>query len=333
MILSVNVGRKIVKLKAKNKLYMSEPKNQHIIPQCYLKQFVDPNTPKGQEPYVWIFERDKKTGKKKSPKNILTETDFYTLKTKLGGKDYTIEKKLSQLESEYAIVFDKKIKSKIPINDYEHIIFCAFVAAMLQRTLKQRENIEGFLDQIINKTEKLERANGLNREKSSELRREKENAHKISVIQMIPHITEILLQMNLAFLCSDRKGSFITSDSPGYLFNSHLQWQNFYGPGLKQKYVEVTIPLSPEITAIFSWVNNLRGYVQIDTDQVHDLNRMIFGHSHKYFIANSPKIKRRWFRRYPLDPIFISRILKNRILPQLRYKLSSLKYNVRRTRS
>lgn len=312
---------------------MSEPKNQHIIPQCYLKQFVDPNTPKGYDPYVWIFERDKKIGKKKSPKNILAENDFYTLKTKFGGKDYTIEKKLAQLEGEYATVFEKKIKNKISINDYEHIIFCAFVAAMLQRTLKQKENIEGFLDQMISKTEMLEKAHGLEPKKSSELKREKENAHKINVIQMIPHITEILLQMNLAFLCSNRKGSFITSDAPCYLFNSRLQWQNFYGPGLKQKYVEVTIPLSPEITAIFSWVNNLRGYVQIDTDRVHDLNRMLFGRSHKYFIANSPKIKRRWFRRYPLDPVFILRIVKNRVLPQLKYKLSNLKYNVRRKRN
>jgi len=71
---------------------MSEPKNQHIIPKCYLKQFVDPNTPPGHEPYVWIFEREAKRGKKRAPKNILAETDFYTLKG-----DYVIEKTLLKL--------------------------------------------------------------------------------------------------------------------------------------------------------------------------------------------------------------------------------------------
>ena len=119
---------------------MNKRKNQHIIPQCYLKQFVDPNTPPGQEPYVWIFERDNKKGKKKAPKNILSETDFYTLKVKSGEKDYSIEESLSQLESEYSSVFEKKIRYKIPLNDYDHIVLCAFVAAMLQRTLKQKEN-------------------------------------------------------------------------------------------------------------------------------------------------------------------------------------------------
>lgn len=301
---------------------MSEPKNQHIIPaNAYLKQFVDPNTPKGYEPYVWIFERGKRVGKKRAPKNILSETDFYTLKTKFRGKDYTIEKSLAQLEGKYASIFERKIKNKLPLDNYEHIILCAFVAAMLQRTLKQKENIEGFLDQIIKMTEEMEKAHGVSPKKSLELKKEKENAHKISVIQMIPHITKILLKMNLAFLCNDKSVSFITSDSPCFLFNSRLQWQRFYGPGLMQKHIEIRMPLSPEISICFSWINNLRGYLQVDKDLVHEFNRMTFGHSHKSFIANSPKIKRRWFRRFPLDPIFIMRILKNRTWPQIKYSI------------
>ncbi len=299
---------------------MSEPKNQHIIPQCYLKQFVDPNTPAGQEPYVWIFERGTKKGKKKSPKNILSETDFYTLEVRDGEKDYTIEKTLAQIESEYATIFDRKIKKKIPLNNYEHLVLCVFVAAMLQRTLKQKENIERFLDQIISMTEEMEKVHGMPPKKSLELKREKENVHKISVIQMIPHIAKILIRMNLAFFCN-KHSSFITSDAPCYLFNSRLQWQRFYGPGLMQKHVEVRMPLSPEIFLCFSWINNLRGYLEIDTDLVHELNRMTFGHSHRYFIANSPKIKRYWFRRFPLDPVFIWRIIVN----EARIKIGKLK--------
>jgi hypothetical protein len=100
---------------------MSEPKNQHIIPQCYLKQFVDPNIPPGQEPYVWIFDKGSKRGKKRAPKNILAETDFYTLKIKTGVKDYTIEKTLSQIESEYSSVFEKRMKHKLSLDDHDHI--------------------------------------------------------------------------------------------------------------------------------------------------------------------------------------------------------------------
>ena len=303
---------------------MSDPKNQHIIPQCYLKQFVDPNTPIGYEPYVWIFEREARVGKKKAPKNILAETDFYTFKG-----DYTIEKTLAQIENDYAVIFEKKIKNKIPLSPYEHLVFCAFVAAMLQRTLKQKENIENFMDQVIDHAKQMEIAHGVPPKTSLEWEEPKKDAHKSSVMQMIPEITKILSKMNLAFLCANKRAAFITSDAPAFLFNSQLQFQRFYGPGLGQKHVEVKLPLSPEISAIFSWINNLRGYIELPEDMVHDSNRMVFGHAHEYFIANSPKLKRRWFRRFPLDPVFIWRILKNQYQMKLAQWRRS-KYHVRK---
>jgi len=55
---------------------MSDPKNQHIIPQCYLKQFVDLGTPTGHEPYVWIFERKAKKGKNEHQKISLQRLIF-----------------------------------------------------------------------------------------------------------------------------------------------------------------------------------------------------------------------------------------------------------------
>ncbi|MDP2705561.1 MAG: DUF4238 domain-containing protein [bacterium] len=288
---------------------MSDPKNQHIIPQCYLKQFVDPNTPAGYEPYVWIFERDTKLGKKKAPKNILAETDFYTLE----GGDYSIEKTLAQIESEYSVIFEKKIKNKLPLTPYEHAIFCAFVAAMLQRTLKQKEHIENQMDQMIGWAKQLEMVHGAKPKSSIAWEEAKKDAHKISVIEMVPEIAKILTKMNIAFLCSKNKRvSFIASDSPAYLFNSQLQFQRWFAPAFGQKHVEVRMPLSPEISVCFSWINNLRGYLVATEDMVHNDNRMVFGYSHQYFIANSHKLKRRWFRRLPLDPVFIWRFLKNK---------------------
>lgn len=306
---------------------MSEPKNQHVIPRCYLKQFVDPRTPAEHEPYVWIFERDQRRGRKKAPKNILAETDFYTLKG-----DYTIEKTLAQIESEYSAIFDRKISKKKPLSPEEHILFSAFVSAMLQRTLKQKENIEGFIDQFVEKMTQLEKAHGMPPKTSEEWKANKEHAHKLSVMAMIPEITKILSQMNVAFLCSDGRASFITSDAPAFLFNSALQFQRFFGPGLKQKHVEVHMPLAPKISVCFSWINNLRGYVEVGEDTVHESNRMVFGHSHQYFVSNSPKLKRRWFRRLPLDPVFIWRYLTHETITRYR-RLRARKHYVRKRRA
>lgn len=302
---------------------MSEPKSQHIIPHCYLKQWVDPNTPADQEPYVWVFERTSKIGKRRAPKNILTEADVYTFKWKDGGKDYALERTFAQIESDYAQVYARSISRKIPLDQKEHAILCGFVAAMLQRTMKQKEHIEGIYDQLRTIVENQEEAHGIPAKLSQQLAREKEDAHKITIIYSLPLIASTLGKMNLAFLCAGRSSSFITSDAPCSLFNPELQWQRFCGPGLGQKHVEVTMPLSPEIAVVFSWVNNVRGYLGVRQDTVHEFNRHVFGHSHECFIGNSPRLKRRWFRRYPLDPVFLWRMVRAKLtvkFAQRRYK-------------
>ena len=40
-----------------------EHKDQHFIPQGYLKAWCDPTTPEGQEPYVWRFTKCQATRK------------------------------------------------------------------------------------------------------------------------------------------------------------------------------------------------------------------------------------------------------------------------------
>ena len=59
------------------------PTKQHYVPRCYLAGWVDPSTPAGQEPYVWVFNRGERKGRKKAPSNLFTETDLYTLKLRI----------------------------------------------------------------------------------------------------------------------------------------------------------------------------------------------------------------------------------------------------------
>ncbi len=56
-------------------------KRQHYVPRSYLKAWLDPACPPKQTPYVWIFEKDQRTGRRKSPEKILRETDMYTIRT------------------------------------------------------------------------------------------------------------------------------------------------------------------------------------------------------------------------------------------------------------
>ncbi len=301
----------------------NKPKKQHSVPQCYLREWVDPSTPSGQEPYVWIFNKDEQTGKKKAPSNIFTETDLFTIKLKTGEKDYSIEETLSNLESKYAKIFREKIKNHIPLSEEEHILLCAFVGAMLQRTQRHKDNIENFHDELIEKVSAMENAHSLEPKESEKLKKSKINAHKLSIFQTLPKTTELLMNMGLAFLCSDSKAKFITSDDPCNLFNPDLQWQKFDSPGLGQKNVQVTLPLSPDIKLCMSW-SNLRGYMYLEKERIEDSNRMMRAQCYKYFVSHTSKTQRVWFRRYPMDFFFILKILKHKtlnLINNLKYKL------------
>jgi len=301
---------------AKNK-----PTKQHYVPECYLRGWVDPKTPAGQEPYVWIFNRGEKVGRKKAPSNIFTETDLYTIRLKTGEKDYSIEETLSNLEGRYANIFRNKIQKHLPLSEEEHITLCVFVAAMLQRTPRYRDNMDRFHNELIEHTEAMEKSHGIDPKESEKMKEFQKNSHRMSIVQMLPSITEMLMPMSIAFLCAQGGSKFVTSDDPCNLFNPDLQFQRFYGPGLGQKHVQLTLPLSPEIALCMSW-SPLRGYAEWSNDEVEEMNRMVVGHCYKYFVSHNAKVRRHWFRRYPLDFFFILKIIRHQV--EMRwYKIKS----------
>lgn len=301
---------------------MSAPKKQHYVPQFYLREFVEPKTPAHYEPYVWIFSKDGKNKERRAPHNTFHETDLYTLEIE-GQKHYSIETSLAQLESRYAEIVRKKIKKHLPLADEEHGVLCAFVAAMMQRTLRIKENLESFLDRGIEKVEAMEKIHGLAPKKSAELREAKKDTHKLAVIQLLPGLTQMLFQMNLAFLSSDSTGArFITSDDPVTLFNPDLQWQRFYDPGLAQGNVQVTMPVSPDITVCMTW-SDLRGYIHIPRSRVEDLNRLSRAHSFNFFVSSSARKRWVWFSPVPVyDPWFLIKVARHVIAKRaMRWKL------------
>lgn len=287
----------------------NKPTKQHYVPQCYLREFAHVFIKK--EPFIWIFDKNGKNRRKAKVKNVLFSNDLFTLKIQ-GQKNYSIEETLASLEGKYSSVFRDKVKKKLPLNEEEHIILCAFVAAMLQRTLKHKDNLEDFLNQTIKHMQDVENTHNAEPKESKKWREYKKDAHKLSMMRLIPDFTKILMKMDLAFLCAKKGAKFITSDDPCSLFNPDLQWQKSCGPGLKQKNVQLTLPLSPSILLCMSW-SPLKGYIRLDKKRAEDINRMTARGCYKYFISHSPRTKRLWFKSYPMDFFFILKIIKHKI--------------------
>lgn len=289
-----------------------EPVRQHYVPQCYLVGFKDPLN-RQREPVIWIFDKDGKNRREAKVKNVLIKKHIYTIVLS-GTRDYSVETTLARLEGQYIKIFRNKIAKHLPLSEDEHVVFSIFVAAMIQRTLRQKNNFEMFLKEVVTRGEMLLQQHGRKSSKSlDEWKKFRENGYKLNLIEALPDIAQLIFEMNLAFLFSSKqKSKFITSDDPCNLFNPKLQWQQFQGPGLGQKHAELVMPLSTNITACFSW-SNLRGYLEIKPGQVEEINRMVRGHAYQYFITSSPKTKRRWFLSFPLDLIFILKIIKHKI--------------------
>lgn len=300
---------------------MSNHKKQHSVPQCYLREFIDPETPEGYEPFIWIFDKNGKKRRKKAPKNVLTSNNLYTIEVEGKTRDYSIEKGLSSIENDFAILFRQKIKKLLPLSEEEHISLCIFVSTMLQRTVSQKDNLEHFLDELISHGEKLAAHHGIKSRSVEGLKNHRKNAHKFNILEMLPEVTQILLNMSFAFvIVGGSKSRFITSDDPCTLFNPKLQGQRLMGPGLGQKKVELTMPLSPEIALCLSW-SNFQGYIEIGNRLIEELNRTTRAHCYEFFISSSSHKKLRWSLKYPLSITFVIKIIRKKLYSKFRKNL------------
>lgn len=291
---------------------INKPTKQHYVPQCYLKAFATPDTVNDKEPLIWIFPKDKRKGRLDKIKNVLFAKDLYTID--IGGKkDYSIETSLGNIEGEYTTLYREKITKRLPLSKREHLILCVFIGALMQRTLRHKDSVEKFLTEVIEKMEKMDEAHNTKSKIVEDYKKLKINSHKLGIFKILPDIADVLTKMNLAFICTDNISSkYITCDDPCIMFNPDLQWQKFYGYGLAQKSIELSITLSPTTMAVFSW-QNLRGYMQTTNSRVEDHNRMIRHHAYKYYLLNSSKTKFMWFSKYPLSTSFLIRVLRHKL--------------------
>lgn len=87
---------------------MAEYKNQHTVPQLYLREFRDSFElpPKYSENMLWRLDQKTATISPKGIENICSES-YYYYRTDSGECDHEIEKKLGALETGFKKVFDQ----------------------------------------------------------------------------------------------------------------------------------------------------------------------------------------------------------------------------------
>lgn len=292
-----------------------EHKKQHFIPQCYLTSWIDPDTPAGQEPFVWQFPKDGGAAQKKAPKNIFHETDMYTIKTPDGSRNLVLEKGLSQLESLFVKLRNEKLSANVLLESDDRLLLCAFVAAMSARTKAQRDHWAKQWGEILDRGNKIiEWAKTASEENKraaialagpepkgrtftlNDIKRLAESPIQNMLIPMISVMTPSFFDLDLGVLYCNSNPGFITSDNPVVWFDPdwHTRPPFWQSAGLAWPKTEITLPLSPNRLMVLSR-QGIKGYININEEVVDELNRRTRFRAHEYFIVSANLQKAVWF--------------------------------------
>lgn len=301
-------------------------KDQHTVPNSYLKAWCDPDPPPKYNPFVWVFPRGQGNPRRKSPDNLFTKNNYYTIPDQSApdGRNLDIEHELSKVESVFVKVRDNFLLPKIPLTPQEHCDLLAFVAALQGRT----PAILGHMQQLWRGyLETAKKVAALHFSMGDKDAYQKRNvfiglgpARSISEIQSIialsaPYsvyhsITRLLPyflsatagnhpvhRLYLSILCRETAPFFITSDDP-FVWSGPTMERRFYMMDTPyyahEDSGEITVPLSPTRMLLLNEKPFLP-YVDVESDIVDQLNQQTRIECNEEFVSNNNFHDLKWY--------------------------------------
>ena len=288
-----------------------DKKDQHTVPRSYLRAWCDPETPNGA--FIWVFSKEQKQGRRRSPKSTFTQEDFYTLPGSGGQRDLSIENSLAALEGAFVLVRDSALKERRPLVDTERTDLLAFIAAMMTRTTRFTDHWRGQWSEVLGRMEKMQKELPLVKQRRSgipirkgesmgveDVRRLATFTAQINLITIVPPLTEALSAMNLTILETNSQPGLITSDAPVVWFDPMAftrPWP-YNGHGLASPTIEISMPVSSTQAVLLTWRLE-SGYVSVADDLVMEMNRMARAHCHRAFVVSRDFVQPEWFDLLP----------------------------------
>lgn len=281
-------------------------KKQHHVPSGYLRAWCDPDVPKDQTPYVWVFPKEGEMGKAKAPENIFHETDFYTIKGPNSSRNLTLEKGLSQLEKAFCTLRRETLDKRAKLTFRDKKILLAFSAAMYARSKFQRDHWRGEFTKLSEWSGGIIRAvsemspeeQGRFIEGMSKLAQPPPGTEGGSLLDLhqfaggaaktpMPHVLSDLLvetfveswAFDLAIFETDTTPGFITSDNPCVM--SYVTDRESVD-SLRWRYM---LPLSPK-QALMLNVGGVEGYIKVHPQMVKRTNGVIRSIASESFVLN-----------------------------------------------
>lgn len=250
---------------------MARPhKGQHKVPKTYLQAFA------GEDGKLWVVGSDL-TVRKSAPSDTLKERDYYTVRFPDGGGSLAIETEfLGGIEGAYAEIYKTKLSQHLTLTATEKARMAIFVASMIERSPRRRDGFESMFDKVREMTDRMQAAmdamsddegqawgnsqghfhdeeNSIPADEFLAMGEDIGSLHSSQLPDSVEFAAQILFSMNWGFMLRP-EGSlpYLTSDSPAVLLNPQLS-DTWMGHGLAQQNIEVSLPLSPDISLLAGW--------------------------------------------------------------------------------
>jgi hypothetical protein len=257
---------------------MSAPRNQHYLPQFYLKGFTDPEVPGRLHVYQRVPGRWASSG----PKTVASRLLLHSYEDEEGELHHEIEHGLGQLEQRFAPALERVLAGQ-ELGEEQKADFAAFVLVSSQRVPAVVDVCNDVMSRVGQKVlatihyrfkddpdgfEQWKRQIGVS--ESEDLRDAKvehldQSRYHYEIVHDWHHsfvmsvnsaleVSGILLGMNWSFVKSGGADYFITSDRPVAMVDP-TSLRPSAGAGLAFPNVEVTMPLSRSVAFIATWTN------------------------------------------------------------------------------
>lgn len=295
-----------------------KPKRRHHInPRFYLRAFQAPDA----EGYIWRYDTGSGEILKLSIDDASVRRDYYSHVNEDGLRDTEfIENFISDIESEVAPVFEKIITSSDPtdnLTDQERLNFSYFVSLSWLRSPANRRQTAEFLGALIKSTsyavgsdaksylQSYRRMEADKDTKEEEQLSDEEieetrvfmlsDEYDVNIseqVTLLPlvhlqEVAETIVRMNWTWLASPDGIDFITSDSPVIRSIPPVPHHPMMGLGLRNKFIEVSLPVSPKLCWLGTWIKSAPEIGVAEKQHVKSLNRLRAIDAENYLYAST----------------------------------------------
>ncbi|HUX20683.1 MAG TPA: DUF4238 domain-containing protein, partial [Spirochaetia bacterium] len=284
----------------------------------YLARFCAETADPQQEPYVWVFSREKGRVFRRSPKKTATRSYYYSFTSDEGQLDHEIEEHLGVVESKAASIIDRLVAGGSPevLTPDDRANLSYFIAYMGHRVPSFRSHWEeqlGKIGEMMGKTaasnkdyfhrfitEHMEKGDIESDIDVEELRefvlsdKYELRGHPFQSLRLMVELTKTVAEIVFSFqwrlLRNATSFPLFTSDAPLSLVTTEKLLPPFnLGVGWRSPFMEALLPLSPT-TALMISQHHPEGQESATPRQVLEANLRTQAYAQNEVYSSSPNI-------------------------------------------